>query len=224
MNLIFSKLLLIFLLVFLNITIKAASSDIKLDKFGGDISDINSLQNGAKLFVNYCYGCHSLSLMRYDRISEDLDIDVDYLKKYSNNNGVMKNTMSSENGERWFGISPPDLSLVARSRGNDWIYTYLRSYYLDTKARWNVNNKLFANTSMPNVLEHLKANSTEQEFNKNVTDIVNFLSYVSEPIKLKRYSYGVWVISFLAIFFLFTYALKREYWKDVYEGKWKARD
>ena len=209
---------------FISISVSFAATTVDLEEFKGDISNTKSLQNGAKLFFNYCYGCHSLSLMRYDRISEDLDLDVSFLKKYAADDGVMISTMKPNLAENWFGITPPDLTLSARVRGEDWIYTYLKSYYADSKARWGVNNKVLANSSMPNILSQLEKTQTKVEFNKSVTDIVNFLSYTAEPIKLKRYKIGVWVIGFLIILLILTYLLKREYWKDVYHGKWRAKD
>ena len=119
---------------------------------------------------------------------------------------------------------PPDLSLVARAKGTDWIYTYLRGFYEDESKVFGVNNKVLANASMPDVLWSLKEGKPEAEFDQDVRDITNFLDYVGEPAKLIRTSLGVWVLLFLGALFILTYLLKKEYWKDVKYGIWRPRD
>lgn len=133
-------------------------------------------------------------------------------------------TMSKKGAEAWFGTTPPDLSLAARSKGTDWIYTYLRSFYKDDSRPFGVNNKVLANASMPDVLWHLKQSKSTKEFNQDVRDITNFLDYVSEPAKLVRVDLGYKVLGFLFILFILAYLMKKEYWKDVKYGKWRAKD
>jgi len=191
-----------------------AVAGVELDSANTDINDQNSLQNGAKLFMNYCSGCHSISFMRYNRIGKDLGIsDAD----------VEKNLMFSGD-KKWFGTTPPDLSLVSRSKGVDWIYTYLRSFYKDESRPFGVNNKILVNASMPDVLWELKQNKSAEDFDQDVRDITNFLDYVGEPAKLVRVDLGYKVLAFLFVLFILSYLLKKEYWKDVKYGKWRAKD
>ena len=133
-------------------------------------------------------------------------------------------TMSKKGAKAWFGTTPPDLSLVARSKGTDWIYTYLRSFYKDDSRPFGVNNKVLVNASMPDVLWHLKQSKSTKDFNQDVRDITNFLDYVGEPAKLVRVDLGYKVLGFLFILFILAYLMKKEYWKDVKYGKWRAKD
>ncbi|CAB9539200.1 Ubiquinol-cytochrome C reductase, cytochrome C1 subunit [uncultured Gammaproteobacteria bacterium] len=133
-------------------------------------------------------------------------------------------SMPKKGAEAWFGTTPPDLSLVARSKGTDWIYTYLRSFYKDDSRPFGVNNKVLTNVSMPDVLWHLKESKSTKDFNQDVRDITNFLDYVGEPAKLVRVDLGYKVLGFLFILFILSYLLKKEYWRDVKYGKWKAKD
>ena len=132
--------------------------------------------------------------------------------------------MPEEDASKWFGVTPPDLSLVSRSKGTDWIYSYLRGFYDDESKVFGVNNKVLENASMPDVLWSLKEESSEAEFDQSVRDITNFLDYVGEPAKLIRTSLGIWVLLFLGALFILTYLLKKEYWKDVKYGIWRPRD
>jgi ubiquinol-cytochrome c reductase cytochrome c1 subunit len=137
---------------------------------------------------------------------------------------LITSSMSGSGAVQWFGTTPPDLSLVARSRGPDWIYTYLRSFYKDESRPFGVNNKILVNASMPDVLWKLKQTKTTKEFNQDVRDITNFLDYVGEPAKLIRVDLGYKVMGFLFILFILAYLMKKEYWKDVKYGKWRAKD
>jgi ubiquinol-cytochrome c reductase cytochrome c1 subunit len=132
--------------------------------------------------------------------------------------------MSKVGAEKWFGTTPPDLSLVSRSKGVDWIYTYLRSFYKDESRPFGVNNKILVNASMPDVLWELKQNKSAEDFDQDVRDITNFLDYVGEPAKLVRVDLGYKVLAFLFVLFILSYLLKKEYWKDVKYGKWRAKD
>ncbi|RUM79770.1 MAG: cytochrome c1 [Candidatus Thioglobus sp.] len=201
----------------------------KLDQANTDINDQNSLQNGAKLFMNYCSGCHSIAFMRYNRIGKDLNIsDADVEKNLMFSGDKIGETitasMSKAGAEKWFGTTPPDLSLVSRSKGVDWVYTYLRSFYKDESRPFGVNNKILVNASMPDVLWELKQNKSEEDFDQDVRDITNFLDYVGEPAKLVRVDLGYKVLAFLFVLFILSYLLKKEYWKDVKYGKWRAKD
>ena len=206
-----------------------ASSKIHLDHADTDISNTASLQNGAKLFMNYCSGCHAISFMRYNRIGEDLGLSdelvAENLMFAGNKPGeTITTAMPEDAAVKWFGGTPPDLSLVARSKGTDWIYTYLKSFYEDDSRIFGVNNSVLVNASMPDVLWSLKQSQTETDFDQNIRDITNFLDYVGEPAKLIRLKLGKWVLLFLGILFILTYLLKKEYWKDVKYGIWRPRD
>ena len=215
---------------------------------GNDLSDRASLQRGAQLYMNYCAGCHSLKFMRYSRMAEDLGLTEDEVMKNLNFTGAkfgeqVQVSMPAAGGEKWFGKMPPDLSVISRVRGSDWIYTYLKSFYLDESRPLGWNNKLFPNASMPNPLWELQGlqhaefgpvdpatgerhveglkvaqagRQSAQEFDQTARDITNFLEYVGEPAALKRQSVGVWVILFLAALTFLAYLLKQEYWKDVH--------
>ena len=206
-----------------------AAGDLHLDHANTDISDTASLQNGAKLFMNYCSGCHAIGFMRYNRIAQDLNLSDSLVAEHLMFAGekpgeTITTAMPKESAAKWFGGTPPDLSLVARSKGTDWIYSYLRGFYEDDSKVFGVNNKVLENASMPDVLWSLKESKSEAEFDKDVRDITNFLDYVGEPAKLIRTSLGVWVLLFLGVLFILTYLLKKEYWKDVKYGIWRPRD
>ena len=207
----------------------SAATKAHLDHAETDIMDTASLQNGAKLFMNYCSGCHAISFMRYNRIGKDLGLSDDLVKKNlmfaGNKTGeAITTAMPDDAAASWFGGTPPDLSLVARSKGTDWIYTYLRGFYVDESRIFGVNNKVLVNASMPDALWSLKESQSEAEFDNSVRDITNFLDYVGEPAKLIRLRLGKWVLLFLGVLFVLTYLLKKEYWKDVKYGIWRSRD
>ena len=225
-----------------------ASSGAGLLQAGTDLGDRASLQRGAALYMNYCSGCHSLKYLRYSRMGEDLGLTEEEVMQNLNFTGakfgeqVMVN-LSEADANKWFGKMPPDLSLIARVRGSDWIYTYLKSFYLDESRPLGWNNKLFPNASMPNPLwqqqglQHAEygepdkatgdrpvhglkittpGTQTPEQFDQSVRDITAFLEYAGEPAALKREKLGVWVILFLVAFSLLAWLLKNEYWKDVH--------
>ena len=192
--------------------------------FNADVSDPAALQRGAKLYMSYCSGCHSLKYMRYDSLAKGIAVSKDLVianLMFSGNNNEakisdpIKSAMSSKDAVKWFGIIPPDLSLVARSRGTDWLYEYLRSFYNDPTRPWGVNNKTFPDVAMPHVLANQQNMLSDKAYNKLVADLVTFLSYVGEPHQLQRQKIGVWVLLFLSILLVFTFLLKREYWKNI---------
>ncbi|WP_417614361.1 cytochrome c1 [Oceanisphaera sp.] len=243
------KKLIIAVLAFLPAFAFAAGASVKLDKANYDLTDQASLQNGAKLFMNYCAACHSTQYQRYNRVAEDLGIPEDIMQAHLNFTGVaigelMENAIPEKDAANWFGAPPPDLTLVARVRGADWLYTYLRSFYKDDSRPFGVNNLVFPSVGMPHVLEPLQGSATlktvtrtvdgkevttpvgieaagngeltAEEYDNAVLDIVNFLVYSADPVKLERHRMGYWVLGFLAIFFVFAYMLKKEYWRDVH--------
>lgn len=207
-------------------------------------NDQASMQRGAALFMNYCSGCHSLGFQRYSRMAADLGLSEDEVMdnlvftdaKFGEQ---MHSALRPEDGEKWFGTAPPDLSLVARNKpgGPDWTYTFLKSFYADDSRPSGWNNALMAGTSMPHVLweqqgiqhpvldgeGHLErlelaapGSQSPAEYDRTVRDITNFLNYVGEPAAAKRRAVGVWVILFLAVFSLIAWLLKEEYWRDVH--------
>jgi len=205
-----------------------------------DLQDRASLQRGAGLFMNYCAACHSLQFMRYSRLGEDLGLTTAQVEQFiikgdAKIGDLMQTGMSKEDGEAWFSKAPPDLSTTARGKigQEDWIYTFLKSYYVDESRPMGWNNTLLPGSSMPNVLwelqgmqrkteegfviqEHERGRLSPAEFDRAITDISAFLTYVGEPARLKRESLGVYVILFLTFFTLLAWLLKREYWKDVH--------
>jgi len=244
------KKLLITLMVLLPNILFASGTAVHLDKADYDLSDKASLQNGAKLFMNYCSACHSTSHQRYQRVATDLGIPDELMKENliftdSKIGELMNNSMDKKDAAKWFGNTPLDLTLVARVRGADWIYTYLRSFYQDPSRPFGVNNTVFKDVGMPHVLEELQGVPTaivettvdadgvehhevialesdgrgemsSDEYDQAVLDLVNFLVYSGEPNKLERQSLGFWVIGFLIILFVLSYLLKKEYWRDIH--------
>lgn len=208
--------------------LQANQQQTALNKAPIDLTDPASLQRGAKIFMNQCSGCHSLKYVRYRGMAQDIGIVdrdgkvYDELVKHdlmftgNKLEDPILTAMSPLQGKNWFGISPPDLSLVTRSRGVDWLYAYLRSFYADPKRPWGVNNKIFPDVAMPHVLANVQQSMSPTEYDAYVADLVNFLAYVGEPVQLQRKRLGVWVLLFLGVFFVFAFLLKREYWKDVH--------
>ncbi len=219
------KLLTIILLASVSLpsAVMAAGSSVELPKI--DINPMHrtkSLQNGAKLFVNYCLGCHSAKYMRYERIAQDLDISIEDMQANlmftSDKIGSpMTIAMDPDQAKAWFGATPPDLSLEARLRGADWVYGYLTGFYPDESRPFGYNNKVFPSVGMPHVMEDLQKELSEEEFNAAMYDLTNFMDYMAEPMKKERIALGRWVLAFLILLFLpATLWLNHEYWKDVH--------
>lgn len=208
-----------------------------------DISQKSALQRGAKYFVNYCVSCHSAKHMRYNRFGADADVSDNMLLENlifddAKVGDPMRVALKPQDSKKWFGTTPPDLSVVSRSRGVDWLYAYLKGFYIDESPSrpFGVNNTVFPDVGMPNVLwelqgwqvlekdehgeSHLKlaqpGTLTPEEFDKVVKDLVTFMAYMGEPAKLQRMGLGSTVILFLIIFTVIAYYLKKEYWKDVH--------
>ena len=215
-----------------------------------DLSDRASLQRGARIFVNYCLSCHSASYMRFNRMVEDLGITEEVLKENlmfgtDKPGDTMTVAMRKEDARSYFGMIPPDLSVISRARGADWLYTFLMTFYLDPTRPFGVNNLQFKGVAMPHVLwelqglqkavteketlpngnaveriTHLELETEGQQtpeiYAQTVQDLVNFLVYLGEPVQLQRYTIGSWVILYLLVFLGIAYLLKKEYWKDVH--------
>jgi ubiquinol-cytochrome c reductase cytochrome c1 subunit len=220
----------------------AAGTELHLDRAPDKANDQAALQNGAKIFVNYCLNCHSASYMRYNRLRDigltDAQIKDNLLFTAEKVGEPMKIAMQRAEAKVWFGKAPPDLTIVARARaselgsGADWLYTYLRGFYRDESRPTGWNNVVFANVGMPHVLWELQGDQSmgadeklvlvkpgklkPQEFDAVVGDLVAYLKYMGEPVAEFRKQLGVIVLIFLAVAFVFAYALKREYWKDVH--------
>jgi len=215
----------------------AAGPALDLDKANNDLTDKESLKRGFEAYLNYCLGCHQLQYQRYNRTFADLGISDEEGAKNWMPTGEkvgdhITNTMPPKEAAAWFGTAPPDLTLEARLRSPDYIYTYLRSFYVDESRPFGMNNKVFKDVGMPHVLQNLQGvrtmdengnlspavggSMTEEEYDTLARDITNFLEYTGEPSKLEREAMGYKVIGFLIIFFFLSYLLKKEYWRDVH--------
>ena len=236
-------------LIFVPALTLANVGGVHLDKANIDPDNQQSLQRGARLFVNYCLSCHAAGLMRYERMGQALGIsELDVAENLMFTGGKVGDLMTvatdPEDAVEWFGTVPPDLSVIARSRGVDWLYTYMRSFYLDPDRPTGVNNLVFPDVGMPDVLWELQGwqkpvitavkatDGTEhkvielelaepglmspKEFDRAVRDLVNFLDYMAEPGKHDRQALGVKVILFLLVFLVVAYLMKKEFWKDVH--------
>ena len=224
MTLSIRKLLLLSALLFTSELVISASSssDHKVDikPISIDVSDKKSLQRGARNFFNYCAGCHSLKYMRYGEIAEHLNISEEQLLNnliFSNQTpqDIVTTNMSKADGDRWFGKAPPDLTLVTRRKNPDYVYQFLKSFYQDDKSPTGVNNKIKDATSMPHVLWLVEEEMTPQNYDQFLLDIVTFLEYAGDPTQEKRKSLGLWVLSFLFLFLIFSYALYKDIWREV---------
>ncbi|PST87813.1 cytochrome c1 [Photobacterium sp. NCIMB 13483] len=238
------------LLLWLPTSAIAGGGSANLQAANNDLTDQASLQRGAQLFINYCAGCHSTQYQRYERVATDLGIPLDLMQQnlMFNPNAkigdLMTNAMSKQYAAASFGAPTPDLTMVARVRGTDWLYTYLHSFYADPERPFGVNNSLFPSVGMPHVLEELQGvprriyetqmidgsptqvlmgietdgsgRLNSQQYDTAVRDLVNFLDYSAEPMKLERQRLGLWVMGFIVIFLVLTVLLKKEYWRDVH--------
>jgi ubiquinol-cytochrome c reductase cytochrome c1 subunit len=218
-------------------------------KANNDVGNVASLQRGAHNFVNYCSGCHSAKYVRYNRLAVDLELTEDQVKDnliFTTNKitDTMTIAMSDADAKQFFGKAPPDLSLIARSRGVDYLYSFLHSFYLDPSRPTGMNNTVLASAAMPHVLWELqgiqkavyegvttpdggvekkfkgfeletKGKLAPEEYDQFVRDTVNFLDYIGEPMQLERRNLGIRVLGFLLVLFLLAYFLKQEYWKDI---------
>jgi len=228
----------------------AAGAALHLDRAPDVQQDKAALQNGARLFVNYCLNCHSASYFRYNRLTA-LDLNEQQIKDNllftaDKLGKPMRSAIRADESRAWFGVTPPDLTIIARARssgdgsGADWLYTYMRSFYRDTKRTSGWNNLIFNNVAMPHALWELQGTQdlvettdadgnlkqmlklsvpgqlTPSEYDKQVADLVGFLVWMSEPEAAFRRNLGIAVLLFLAVLFVVSYVLKKEYWKDVH--------
>ena len=227
---------------------RAEGGETQLLHAGNDVGNKASLQRGARNFMNYCSGCHSAQYVRYNRVAADLDIAEPELKSNlmftsERSFDTIRSAIPAEDARKWFGNAPPDLSLIARSRSPDYLYSFLKSFYLDPARPHGVNNTVLPGTAMPHVLADLQGTQRAlfvaadgehaglpvfekfepvatgslgaETYDEFVRDTVNFLDYIAEPIQVERRGLGVWVMLFLLVFTAFAYLLKREYWRDV---------
>lgn len=212
-----------------------AAETLTLEKAPIDLHDMASLQRGAKYFTQYCVSCHSASMMRYSHLTKigfsEKQIKENLMFTSNKLGDTMVVAMTTADAKRWFGMPPPDLTLEARARGSDWIYTYLKSFYRDPSRPNGWNNEIFPGAAMPNVLHHLQGiqekkehklilseegELSPKEFNQMVGDLVNFMTYMAEPMRAERQKIGQYVLIFIALFGVVAYLLKREIWKDVH--------
>lgn len=225
----------------------AATSDVELEPAGNDVGNTASLQRGARNFMNYCAGCHSAKYVRYNSIARDLELSEDEVIDNLMFNAekifeTIQTSMPADDANRWFGKAPPDLSLMARAKGTDYIYNFLRGFYVDEQSPTGVNNLFLASTSMPHVLWELQGlqeavfessaddeaaehfdrfepvtagSMSAEQYDEFVRDTVNFLEYISEPVRSTRRVMGVWVLMYLIFFFIVASMLKKQIWKDV---------
>lgn len=249
------KLTFALLIAFLPALGLAAGGAVSLDPMEPDHTNKASLQRGAALFANYCMGCHSAQHARYKRVATDTGIPVELYEENliftdAKVGELMKNAMNANQAADWFGVAPPDLTLVARVRGDDWLYSYFRGFYKDDTRPFGVNNVVFNNVGMPHVMVNeqglcataphigesasvdplsgdvrnasvcpeyaIEGTMDAAEFDSAMYDLTNFLSYMADPVKVERERLGIFVLIFVAIFFVFAWLLNREYWKDVH--------
>ena len=230
------KRITILILLLIQSSFVLASEEIHLEKAPIDLSDQPSLQKGARTFINYCLNCHSAKYMRYNKL-----LDIGLSKKDIKDNLLftgneigdpMEISMSVKESKQWFGATPPDLSVVARSRGSNWIYSYMKGFYRDSSREIGWNNVVYVNSSMPNILWELQGEQeldkdtgklniikpgklNQKEYDAVITDLTNFITYMSEPGQLKRKKIGFYVVGCLLLLLVLTIKLKKEFWKDI---------
>jgi ubiquinol-cytochrome c reductase cytochrome c1 subunit len=228
----------------------AASDDVELERAGNDAGNIASLQRGARNFMNYCSGCHSAKYVRYKSIAKDLGLTEEQVIENLMFNAertfeTIESSMPMDAAARWFGQPPPDMSLMARARGTDYIFSFLKGFYLDSDSPTGVDNLYLAGTGMPHVLWELQGYQraifeepdgsagtgsdpvfshfenvssgvlSPEDYDAFVRDTVNFLEYISEPVRATRRVLGVWVLMYLIVFLIIATMLKNQIWKDV---------
>ena len=213
-----------------------SASNVELTKAPIDLTDNQSLQRGARTFVNYCLNCHSANYMRYSNLV-DIGLSPETIKRDLMFNAdkigdTMAVNMPVKDSKKWFGVTPPDLSVVARSRGADWIYSYMRGFYSDPSRAMGWNNTVLLNSAMPHILWELEGEKilnleTKQlekfsagklntkEYDSLIADLTNYLVFMSEPDQLKRKKMGYYVIGFLFLLLFLTINLKKEFWRDI---------
>ena len=240
---------LLFLLLALPLTALASGGGFKLDRAPVNINNHESLQRGARVFVNYCLNCHSANYMRYNRMADiglsEKQIKENLMFAADKPGETMYVAMRPAEAKSWFGVTPPDLTVITRSRGNDWVYTYLRNFYRDPTRPSGWNNLLFDKVAMPHVLHDLQGHMmpvkkevtghdgkpheviegleltrpgklTPAEYDALLADLVNYMTWMGEPAKAQRMTTGVLVMIFFSLFLIVSYYMKKEFWKDVH--------
>jgi ubiquinol-cytochrome c reductase cytochrome c1 subunit len=240
---------LIFLILALPTMALAAGPSVPLDKAPVNVDDHESLQRGARVFVNYCLNCHSASYMRYNRMEDiglsEVQIKENLMFAADKPGELMKVAMRTADAKEWFGAAPPDLTVITRSRGANWTYTYLRGFYRDDSRPTGWNNTVFDKVGMPHVLQDLQGHMapvmrmeksadgkehqvidhltlvkpgklTQAEYDALVGDLVNYLAWMGEPAQSQRKNIGLAVLLFLGVFYVVAYYLKRSFWKDIH--------
>ena len=233
-------------LLFAPLLALASEGGYRLDRAPIDPTDLVSLQAGARTFVNYCLNCHGAQFMRYNRL-EDLGLTEAQIRDNlvltdAKVGETMRVALAAKDGKAMFGAAPPDLSVIGRSRGADWLYTYLRTFYRDDSSPTGWNNAVFPQVAMPHALWALQGErklelvednehhgapeykwtqlspgaQNEVQYDATVRDLVNYLVYMGEPSAVNRKRIGIVALFVLGVLFIFAYALKKEYWKDVH--------
>lgn len=232
-------------LLLIGAPVSAAGGGVALEPAGNDAGNVQSLQRGARNFMNFCSGCHSARYVRFNTIARDLALSEDQVIENLMFNAdkmfeTIQATMPAADAARWFGQAPPDLSLMARARGTDYVFNFLKGFYLDPDSPTGVDNLVLGGTSMPHVLWKLQGfqnavfhenefgeqifesfeavtggSMSADEYDDFVRDTVNFMEYISEPIRSTRRVLGVWVLMFLTVFLIISAMLKKQIWKDV---------
>jgi len=225
-----------------------STAKVRLETAPINLHDKLSLQRGAQIFVNHCLNCHSATSMRYGRLTDlgltEAQIRDNLLLAGEKVGEPMATVLDPKDAKAFFGVVPPDLSLIARSRHPDWLYTYLKGFYKDPSTKSGWNNTVFPNVAMPHVLWEYQGDqrlSVSQrmdpitgdkvetrklvlerpgrlqpvEYDQYLADLVNFLAYMGEPSQTWRRQWGILVLFFLVAFFVVALMLKKEYWKDV---------
>lgn len=257
------KLLITLLLVAVIPTVAVADVKLNYDSHGKlisdsasvDVFDTESIKKGAGHFANYCLSCHSAKFMRYNRVAKDTGMTEDEVRdlmifttdkkgEASKIGALMTVAMTDDYAKNAFGGAVPDLTLTARARGADWLYTYLRTFYQDEYRPTGMNNARFEDVGMPHVLSDLQGiqkavyaseehdgvsveyidrlevikpgSMSAEEYDVFAGELVNFMVYMAEPVQAERKRLGWKVLLFLAVFFVFAYFLKKEYWKDIH--------
>lgn len=227
----------------------SSGGETHMEKADIDLDNVSSLQRGARNFMNYCSGCHSAQYVRYKTIGKYLGLSEEQLIDNLMFNAdktfeTIQTSMPSTDAKRWYGVAPPDLSLMARAKGADYVFNFLKGFYVSDNSPTGVDNLVLAGTSMPHVLwelqgyqtAHFSEHSNEdgstttsfegfealsagtmdaEDYDNFVRDTVNFLAYIAEPVRSDRRKLGVWVLMFLIFFFVLASMLKKQIWKDV---------
>jgi ubiquinol-cytochrome c reductase cytochrome c1 subunit len=214
-----------------------ANEGAHLDRAPIDAANQDSLQRGARTFINSCLNCHSASFMRYNRLQEigltEKQIKDNLLFAGEKVGDTMKVAMSKKEAKAWLGVAPPDLSVEVRARGADWVYTYLRSFYRDDTRPTGWNNTVYDKVAMPHVLYELQGEQafnhetheltltkpgklSTEEYNTLIGDLTNYMAFMAEPGKQQRNHLGWFVLLFLGVLLVLTYKLKKAYWKDIH--------